>query len=256
MRGDDLAALARVLRRRQRQRHVQRRRDAGLAQQRLGLLGVVGVHAGQVDVAQVGGREVAADGLAQAFLRAVDEGLAVDGVRDGAAHAHVVQRLLAVVDRQDALARGAADLHREALVALELLSACSAPKRGMPSMSPASRAATCAAGSLMKRNTTRRSLMSAALRWPSHLLSVTELPLFQFSSLKGPVPTGLVAPWRAVGVQDDRGVLAQAERQRAVGVVQHQDHRVRSCTAMREMLSNTAFLALLVLPSAPWRARS
>jgi hypothetical protein len=38
-----------------------------------------------------------------------------------AAHAHVVEGLLAVVDRQDALARGAADLHREALVALELL---------------------------------------------------------------------------------------------------------------------------------------
>ena len=44
------------------------------------------------------------------------------------------------------------------------LIACSAPKRGMPSMSPASSAATCAAGSLMKRQVTRRIFTLAALR--------------------------------------------------------------------------------------------
>ena len=43
-------------------------------------------------------------------------------------------------------------------------SACSAPKRGMPSMSPASSAATCAAGSLMKRKITFFTLILAASR--------------------------------------------------------------------------------------------
>jgi hypothetical protein len=36
---------------------------------------------------------VAADGHAEAVARAFDHGLAVDGRRNGAAHAHVVQRL-------------------------------------------------------------------------------------------------------------------------------------------------------------------
>jgi hypothetical protein len=97
--------------------------DPGLLQQRLGLLGVVGVHAGQVDIAGVGGREVAADRLAQAVEHTVDEGLAVDRVRDRAAHAHVVEGLALVVDRQLALARGVADFDREARIALELLQA-------------------------------------------------------------------------------------------------------------------------------------
>jgi hypothetical protein len=82
----------------------------------------------------------------------------------GAAHPHVVQRLALVVDGEDALAGGAADLDREALVGLELLEACSAPKRGMPSMSPASSAATWAAGSLMKRKVAFCSLTAAASR--------------------------------------------------------------------------------------------
>jgi hypothetical protein len=40
-----------------------------------------------------------------------------------------------------------------------------------------------------------------------------------------------------------------------VGLVEHQDHRVRVGHATLLMLSNTAFLALLVLPG-PWRGRS
>ena len=48
------------------------------------------------------------------------------------------------------------------LSAWNCLTACSAPKRGMPSMSPASSAATCAAGSLMKRKVTRLILHGLA----------------------------------------------------------------------------------------------
>ena len=122
-RGDDLAALSRVGRRRQRQRHVERRRDAGFLEQRLGLLRVVRIDAGEVDVAGVARHHVAADRRAEAFLRAVDDRLAVDRGGERAAHAHVVEGLLLVVDRHDRLAFGAADDDREARIVLELLQA-------------------------------------------------------------------------------------------------------------------------------------
>ena len=61
------------------------------------------------------------------------------------------------------------------------------------STSPASMEAICAAGSEMKRNCARLSLIAEWLRKPSHLVSVRDEPLTQFSSLYGPVPTGAVA---------------------------------------------------------------
>jgi hypothetical protein len=63
----------------------------------------------------------------------------------------------------------------------------------MPSMSPASSAATWAAGSLMKRKTTLCSLILAASRKPSQRTSVTAAALLPAVQLEGPVPTGLVA---------------------------------------------------------------
>ena len=57
-----------------------------------------------------------------------------------------------------------------------------AATRGKTSTSPDSKAATWAAGSLMKRIVTRRSCTFLASRWPSQRTSVTEAPLFQASS--------------------------------------------------------------------------
>ena len=54
--------------------------------------------------------------------------------------------------------------------------------RGNASTSPASREATCAAGSLIKRNVAFLILMAEALRYPSHFVNTTEDPLFQASS--------------------------------------------------------------------------
>ena len=102
-RHDHLAALARVGRRRQRERELQRRGDAGFFQQCLGFFGVVGVDAGGVHVTGGARHVVAADRHAVTTGRAFDHRLAVDGGADGAAHAHVVQRLVAVVDGQHRL---------------------------------------------------------------------------------------------------------------------------------------------------------
>jgi hypothetical protein len=102
---------------------------------------------------------VAADGRAVAVACALDDGLAVDGHVDGAAHAHVVQRLLLVVDGQDGLGARAADQHLERGLVLNC-GTLRGVTRGKASTSPASRAATCAAGSLMKRKVARLILMA------------------------------------------------------------------------------------------------
>ena len=121
--GDDLAALACVGRGRQRHGEVQRGFDAGLGDQLFRLVQVVGVDAGGVHVAEGARHVVAADGHAQAVGRCLDDGLAVDGGGDGAAHAHVLQRLARVVHGQDGLGARAADDDLEARVGLELLDA-------------------------------------------------------------------------------------------------------------------------------------
>ncbi len=95
--------------------------DAGFLQQCLRLFRVVRIHACEVDVAGIARHHVAADRRAVAFLGAVDHRLAVDRRGDGAAHAHVVEGLLPVIDGEDGLAFGAALHHREAGIALELL---------------------------------------------------------------------------------------------------------------------------------------
>ncbi|MNI22753.1 hypothetical protein D3C73_763160 [compost metagenome] len=63
---------------------------------------------------------MAADRLAETEHGALDQGVAVDGVGQGAAHPHVVERRLGVVDAQDDLAFRGADDDAEARVALEL----------------------------------------------------------------------------------------------------------------------------------------
>ena len=105
---------------------------------------------------------------------------------------------------------------------------CGAPKRGMPSMSPASSAATCAAGSLMKRKVTFFIFTAAALRYASFFTSVIDEPFFQSSKRERAGADRLGRRGRrALRVEDDRGVLAHAEQEVAVGVVEHQDHGVR-----------------------------
>ena len=86
----------------------------------------------------------------------------------------------------------------EARVALELLQAFEgAVARGMPSMSPAISAATCAGkpGSLMKRKVIFFICTLAASRYWSFFTSVIDDPLTQFWNLNGPVPTDASAWW-------------------------------------------------------------
>jgi len=130
----------------------------------------------------------------------------------------------------------------------------------MPSMSPASSAATCAAGSLMKRNTARLSLMLAASRKPSHFTSVTALPFCQLSSLNGPVPTGLVAVVSAplsalLGLRMTAVFSARRNGRLPSALLSVRITRSGAGVAIDEMLSNTAALALLVLPGALARSK-
>ena len=134
---------------------------------------------------------------------------------------------------------------------------CGEPKRGIASTSPASSAATCAAGSLMKRKVTFSSLTAAALRKPSHLLSVIALPLAQLSNLNGPVPTGLVAVVAALFGSRITAVFSpMRNRKLPSALFEREDHRAaHRASTTDEMLSNTAFFALFVLPSAFARSK-
>src|ERR1700729_1515747 len=78
------------------------------------------IFARQIDIAGIGRGQMAADRRAEAVLRAIDNRLAVDGIGYGAANAHIVERLLPVVDGEDRLALRAADQHFETRVALKL----------------------------------------------------------------------------------------------------------------------------------------
>ena len=68
------------------------------------------------------------------------------------------------------------------LSARSCASAGSAAKRGITSTSPASSAATCAAGSLMKRKVARLMRTRAASRWLGEAASTMLEPRFQLSS--------------------------------------------------------------------------
>ncbi len=142
------------------------------------------------------------------------------------------------------------------LSARNCASACTAPKRGMPSMSPASSAATWAALSLMKRKVTRRSLMAATSRKPSQRTRVMALPFCQLSSRNGPVPTGWVAVVAALlGLRIT--AVASPRRKGSVASALFSVRITRSgCgVAIDEMFSNTVFLALLVLSGALARSK-
>ena len=93
---------------------------------------------------------------------------------------------------------------------------CGAPKRGMPSMSPASSAATCAAGSLMKRKVTLLDLDRARRRGsrPTCVSVIDAALLPARRSCRGRCRP---AWWRwsaaLFGSQDHGRVLAQAEQE-------------------------------------------
>ena len=118
--GNDFAALARIGHGRQDQAQLQRCGDAGFLQQGLGLVRVVRVDAGGVDIAKGARHVMATDWHAQTFVGAVDHCLAVHGSGNRTAHAHIVQRFLLVVDRQNRLGARAVQLHLELRVVLEL----------------------------------------------------------------------------------------------------------------------------------------
>src|SRR3569833_2333553 len=103
LRGEYLAALPRVSRRRQLEAEFEWRGDTGFRQQLLGLLRIVGVDVGGVDIAERAGDVEAADRGAETVGAAFDHGLAIDRGENGAADADVVERLLPVVDGDDGL---------------------------------------------------------------------------------------------------------------------------------------------------------
>jgi hypothetical protein len=120
LRHDHLATLARIGRRRQGHRQFERRLDAGFCQQLLGLLDVVRVDAGGVDVAGQAPSRSGCRSARPAVGCAFDEGLAVDRRQDRAAHAHIVERLALAVHRHDGLGQRCATDHLELRVLLEL----------------------------------------------------------------------------------------------------------------------------------------
>ncbi len=121
-----------------------------------------------------------------------------------------------------------------------------AATRGNASTSPDSSAATWAAGSLMKRIVTRRSLTSLAWRQPSQRASVTAEPLAQVFQAVGAGAHGLRGiAGHAFGLHDDGRGLAELEQQVGVAVLQLQHHGVASSgVSMRSMLAKVA-LSLL-----------
>ena len=126
----------------------------------------------------------------------------------------------------------------------------------MPSMSPASSAATCAAGSLMKRKVTFFIFTAAAARWSSFFDSVIDAPLAHASSLYGPVPTGLVAVVAALFGSRMTAVFSpMRNRKLPSGCMSTTITVCASGVSMRLMLSNTAFLPLLVEPGAFARSK-
>ena len=118
--SDDLTAAPRIGGRRQLKGQGKAAGMTGLRKQRLCCLRIVGIALGQVDIGGVMGGEMAADRRTIAEHRTVDNCLPVDGMSDRLAHLQIIQRRAAIVDREDRLALGGADLDREARVSLEL----------------------------------------------------------------------------------------------------------------------------------------
>ncbi len=123
-------------------------------------------------------------------------------------------------------------------------------------MSPASSAATCAAGSLMKRKVTFFIATLAASRNWSFLTSVIDEPLAHASNLNGPVPIGLVAVVGALFGSRITAVFSPIRNRKLPSALLRTTITVcGSGVSMRLMLSNTAFLALLVEPGALARSK-
>ena len=131
-----------------------------------------------------------------------------------------------------------------------------ADTRGNRSTSPASRAATWAAASLMKRTVTRRSATAFTSRKPSQRASTRLLPLAQLSSLKGPVPTGWVLLLATLLGSTITAVAWPIWNRKSGLVFFSVTTTVRSSVArMLTMLANTA-LSLLVLSAAAARSKA
>ena len=132
----------------------------------------------------------------------------------------------------------------------------SASNRGMPSMSPASSAATCAAASLMKRNVTFFICTLAASRYCSFFTSVTDDPLAHESNLYGPVPIGRVAVAGALFGSTMTAVFSPIRNRKLPSALLRTTITVcGSGVSIRLMLSNTDFFALLVEPGALARSK-
>ena len=143
------------------------------------------------------------------------------------------------------------------LSAWNCLTACGASRRGTPSMSPASSAATRAAGSLMKRKVTLLQLDALGV--------AVAVPLGQrdrralLPVVEGERARCRPAWWRWSRRSSGRG-SRPCSRPGGTGNCRRRCSSVRitvcgSGVSMRAMLSNTAFLALLVLFSALARSK-
>ena len=114
-------------------------------------------------------------------------------------------------------------------------------------MSPASSAATCAAGSLMKRKVTFFIATLPASRYCSFFDRVIAEPLAQESNLNGPVPIGLVAVVAALFGSRITAVFSPMRNRKLPSALLRTTITVAGSGAVTLlMLSNTAFFALLV----------
>ena len=117
---NQLAALARIGRGRQRHGQRQRGLDASFSHQSLGFFQVKGVDTCGVHIAKGRGHIVAADGHAIAIGSTGNHGLAIDGGGNGTAHADVAERLSRIVDGQNGLGARVAHHHLKAGIGFEL----------------------------------------------------------------------------------------------------------------------------------------
>ncbi len=117
--GDHLAGSARIGRGRQLQAEREPVRIAGLSQQRLRPRWIVRIDPGQIHIAWVLRRIVAPDRLGVAEHGRRDDRPPVDGVGQGLAHPHIIQRRAAVVQRHQGLGLGGADAHHEARIGFQ-----------------------------------------------------------------------------------------------------------------------------------------
>ena len=108
----------------------------------------------------------------------------------------------------------------------------------------------------MNRYVTFFIFTAGALRYPSYFTSVTDEPRAHESNLNGPVPIGLVAVVAALFGSRITAVFSPMRNRKLPSAWFSTTITVSgSGVSMRLMLSNTAFFALLVEPSALERSK-